>query len=151
MAEAKYLDALKSVEDGSANSELTPATPTLATRTLRIVPEENDTRGNTVDDLEDIRAELSSTTYAQPQPQDTIASQQNGQSNLVAQEVNGMIYYYDPSQISAVATLPVYSALQQYPMQQVNMGGMRTPSPDGFYYPAPPQGVVYGVSPGSHF
>ena len=83
------------------------------------------------------------TTYAQPQPQDATASQQNGQPNLVAQEVNGMVYYYDASQIPAVATFPAYPAPQPYPMQQVNMGGMMTPSPDGFYYPQPPPGVVY--------
>lgn len=83
------------------------------------------------------------TTYAQPQQTDTTASQQNGQANLVAQEVNGMVYYYDASQIPAVATFPAYPAPQPYPMQQVNMGGMMTPSPDGFYYPQPPQGVVY--------
>jgi hypothetical protein len=71
------------------------------------------------------------------------ASQQGGQANLVAQEVNGMVYYYDASQIPAVATFPAYPPSQPYPMQQVNMGGMMTPSPDGFFYPQAPQGVVY--------
>jgi hypothetical protein len=82
--------------------------------------------------------------YAPPtQPDAAAGTQQNGQSNLVAQEVNGMVYYYDASQIPAVATFPAYPAPQPYPMQQVNMGGMMTPSPDGFYYPQPSQGVVY--------
>jgi hypothetical protein len=82
------------------------------------------------------------TSYAPPQQPDTAPSQQNGQTNLVAQEVNGMVYYYDASQLSTVAAFPTYPA-QPYPMQQVNMGGMMTPSPDGFYYPQPAQGMVY--------
>lgn len=77
------------------------------------------------------------------QQADTAPPQSNGQSNLVAQEVNGMVYYYDASQIPAVATFPAYPAPPPYPMQQVNMGGMMTPSPDGFYYPQAPQGVIY--------
>ncbi|RFU30964.1 hypothetical protein B7463_g5369, partial [Scytalidium lignicola] len=67
-------------------------------------------------------------------------------SNLVAQEVNGMVYYYDASQLPAVAPFSAYPP-QSYPIQQVGgvmgMGGMMTPSPDGFYYPQPAQGVVY--------
>lgn len=70
-----------------------------------------------------------------------------GVQNLVAQEVNGMVYYYDAAQIPAVATFPTYQAPPSYPLQQVGgvvgMGGMMTPSPDGFYYPQAPQGVVY--------
>lgn len=74
-------------------------------------------------------------------PQQSDAAQP---ANLVAQEVNGMVYYYDASQIPAVATFPAYPPPQSYPMQQVNMGGMMTPSPDGFYYPqTQSQGVVY--------
>jgi hypothetical protein len=84
------------------------------------------------------------------QQSDNAASQQ-GVQNLVAQEVNGMVYYYDATQIPAVATFPSYQQPQSYPLQQVGgvvgMGGMihgqMTPSPDGFYYPQPPQGVVY--------
>jgi hypothetical protein len=74
-------------------------------------------------------------------------SSQGGVQNLVAQEVNGMVYYYDAAQIPAVATFPAYQPPQQYPMQPVGgvagLGGMMTPSPDGFYYPQQPQGVVY--------
>ncbi|KAG0652263.1 hypothetical protein D0Z07_1168 [Hyphodiscus hymeniophilus] len=92
---------------------------------------------------------------AQPQPQPHQPQQQQpdasqgGVQNLVAQEVNGMVYYYDATQIPAVATFPAYQqpAPQSYHMQQVGgvMGGMfpATPSPDGFYYPQAPQGVVY--------
>lgn len=80
-----------------------------------------------------------------PQPgQQQDASQAPG---LVAQEVNGMVYYYDATQIPAVATFPAYQQSQSYPMQPVGgvvgMGGMMTPSPDGFYYPQQPQSVVY--------
>lgn len=82
-----------------------------------------------------------------PPPSETAASQA-GPQNLVAQEVNGMVYYYDAAQIPAVATFPAYQPPPpSYPMQQVGgvvgMGGMMTPSPDGFYYPQQPQGVVY--------
>lgn len=85
----------------------------------------------------------------QHQQQQSDATTQAGVQNLVAQEVNGMVYYYDAAQIPAVATFPAYQqpAPQSYPMQQaggvVGMGGMMTPSPDGFYYPQAPQGVVY--------
>jgi hypothetical protein len=90
----------------------------------------------------------------QPQPQQQQApyppngqqSDGNGTAvqNLVAQEVNGMVYYYDAAQLPAVATFPAYQAPQSYPVGGVvGMGGMMTPSPDGFYYPQPSQGVVY--------
>jgi hypothetical protein len=87
-----------------------------------------------------------------PQPQQPGSFSQpsqpsDGGQNLVAQEVNGMVYYYDAAQIPAVATFPAYQAPQAYPMQPVGgvvgMGGMMTPSPDGFYYPQGTQGVVY--------
>lgn len=74
---------------------------------------------------------------------------QGGVTNLVAQEVNGMVYYYDAAQIPAVASFPAYQPPPHpYPMQQVagivGMGGMMTPSPDGFYFPQTQQpGVVY--------
>lgn len=58
-----------------------------------------------------------------------------------------MVYYYDATQIPAVATFPAYPQPPAYPMQQtggvMGMGGMMTPSPDGFYYPQAQQGVVY--------
>lgn len=84
-------------------------------------------------------------SFSQPgQPADAA---QAGAPNLVAQEVNGMVYYYDATQIPAVASFPAYSTPQAYPMQPVGgvvgMGGMMTPSPDGFYYPQGTQGVVY--------
>ncbi|KAI5926951.1 CASC3/Barentsz eIF4AIII binding-domain-containing protein [Camillea tinctor] len=82
------------------------------------------------------------------QPQgETTAGQPNAQnppnSNLVAQEVNGMVYYYDASQLPPMTAYPPYSAPQGYPMPNVGMNGMVTPSPDGFYYPSSATGVVY--------
>ncbi|KAI0134505.1 CASC3/Barentsz eIF4AIII binding-domain-containing protein [Xylariales sp. AK1849] len=75
------------------------------------------------------------------------AHQANGQAasgpNLVAQEVNGMVYYYDASQLPQMPTYPPYSAPQSYPGAGgvMSLNGMVTPSPDGFYYPQP--GTVY--------
>ncbi|KAI0473087.1 hypothetical protein GGR56DRAFT_597975 [Xylariaceae sp. FL0804] len=70
--------------------------------------------------------------------------QPSGNPNLVAQEVNGMVYYYDAAQLPPppMATYPPYSAPQGYPMPNVSMNGV-TPSPDGFYYPPSAPGVVY--------
>ncbi|KAI0861611.1 hypothetical protein F4860DRAFT_165548 [Xylaria cubensis] len=84
-----------------------------------------------------------SQTGQQPQPemggaQSTGQNSQN--SNLVAQEVNGMVYYYDASQLAPMAPY-TYPASQGYPMPNVGMNGMVTPSPDGYYYPPP--GVYY--------
>jgi hypothetical protein len=64
-------------------------------------------------------------------------------SNLVAQEVNGMVYYYDASQIPAVNSYQPYGNPQGYQPNVMGMGGMVTPSPDGFYYPQPAPGMVY--------
>ncbi|KAM0344730.1 hypothetical protein ACHAPU_007325 [Fusarium lateritium] len=64
-------------------------------------------------------------------------------SNLVAQEVNGMVYYYDASQLPPVNNYSSYSAPQSYQPSVMGMGGMVTPSPDGFYYPQQPSGMVY--------
>ncbi|KAI0414396.1 CASC3/Barentsz eIF4AIII binding-domain-containing protein [Xylaria grammica] len=79
------------------------------------------------------------------QPQSEIGSgQPTGQNsqnpNLVAQEVNGMVYYYDASQLAPIAPY-TYPTSQGYPMPNVGINGMVTPSPDGYYYPTP--GVYY--------
>lgn len=87
--------------------------------------------------------------FSAPSAQDGTAA--SGQQNLVAQEVNGMVYYYDAAQIPAVAAFPApYTAPPSYPIQQVGgvmamngMGPMMTPSPDVLYYPQPSQGVMY--------
>ncbi|KAL2206126.1 hypothetical protein CC79DRAFT_1369556 [Sarocladium strictum] len=68
--------------------------------------------------------------------------------NLVAQEVNGMVYYYDAAQLAQpVNSYPSYpSAGQPYQASVMGMGGMVTPSPDTYYYPQggpPPPGMMY--------
>lgn len=62
-------------------------------------------------------------------------------NNLVAQEVNGMVYYFDPSQMQPPTTYPPYPATQNYPTSGMGMHGMMTPSPDAFYYTQP--GMMY--------
>ncbi|OAA45688.1 extensin [Metarhizium rileyi] len=64
-------------------------------------------------------------------------------SNLVAQEVNGMVYYFDASQIAPVNSYTTYSAPQAYQPSVMGMGGMVTPSPDAFYYSQHASGMVY--------
>ncbi|KAL2023784.1 hypothetical protein VTK56DRAFT_1051 [Thermocarpiscus australiensis] len=86
-------------------------------------------------------------TYAQPAQSDTTATQPAGQGpssqNLVAQEINGMVYYYDPSQLPQVPGFPPYPAAQPYAPGMVGMGGVMTPSPDTYYYQQPAPGMVY--------
>ena len=76
-------------------------------------------------------------------PQGHTHTSSTGGSNLVAQEVNGMVYYYDASQIPSVSSYPSYSAPQPYQPSVMGVGGMVTPSPDGFYYPQHASGMVY--------
>ncbi|KAJ6782969.1 hypothetical protein PWT90_10611 [Aphanocladium album] len=66
-----------------------------------------------------------------------------GSNNLVAQEVNGMVYYFDPSQMQPPTTYPPYPSTQTYPTSSMGMHGMMTPSPDTFYYPQAAPGMVY--------
>ncbi|KAL1874409.1 hypothetical protein VTK73DRAFT_335 [Phialemonium thermophilum] len=85
------------------------------------------------------------TGYGQANQGDSPAAQTGVQPapNLVAQEVNGMVYYYDTSQLPAVTAYPSYPPAQGYAPGVVG-GGIVTPSPDAFYYSqAPPAGVVY--------
>ncbi|KAG5983551.1 hypothetical protein E4U55_007886 [Claviceps digitariae] len=84
----------------------------------------------------------------QSQPEQGASAQAPGHgassgSNLVAQEVNGMVYYYDASQIAPVNSYPPYPGPQNYQPGVMGMGGMVTPSPDGFYYPQQASGMVY--------
>ncbi|KAI2625916.1 CASC3/Barentsz eIF4AIII binding-domain-containing protein [Hypoxylon sp. NC1633] len=91
-----------------------------------------------------------------PRPQqaqsqgDAQTSQDNRQStpnsNLVAQEVNGMVYYYDASQLPPpMPTYTPYPAPQGYsiPSGVVGMNGVVNPGSDGYYYPQSGTGVVY--------
>lgn len=66
-------------------------------------------------------------------------SQGPAAQNMVVQEANGMVYYYDASQVPANPAYPApYSAPQNF---APGMGV--APSPDGFYYPPPAPGVMY--------
>ncbi|KAK1968741.1 hypothetical protein LY78DRAFT_691061 [Colletotrichum sublineola] len=82
----------------------------------------------------------------QTQP-DPAAAQANGQApagpNLVAQEVNGMVYYYDATQMPPMNAFQGYQPPPQFGPGVSGMGGMVTPSPDGFYYQQPAPGMVY--------
>jgi hypothetical protein len=64
-------------------------------------------------------------------------------SNMVAQEANGMVYYYDPAQLPPMNAYPPYSAPQGFQSGVMGMGGIVTPSPDGYYYPQAGPGMVY--------
>ena len=78
----------------------------------------------------------------QPQAQ----TEQPTQGGLVAQEVNGMVYYIDPAQVAANAeinaTYPPAGFVLPPPGGIVGMGGMMTPpiyfAPPQAYYPPPP-------------
>ncbi|KAI9172458.1 hypothetical protein HJFPF1_01960 [Paramyrothecium foliicola] len=78
-----------------------------------------------------------------PGPPPITSSAPPTSSNLVAQEVNGMVYYFDASQLPPVNSYQSYGGPQGYQPNVMGMGGMVTPSPDGFYYPQPAPGMVY--------
>lgn len=63
-------------------------------------------------------------------------------NQLVAQEVNGMMYYYDPTQIPAGGSYPSYSN-QVYQPAPMGMQSMMTPSPDTFYYAQQAPNMMY--------
>lgn len=107
--------------------------------------------------------------YAQHQPQPQVQPQgyyypnpgyatpdqsQSGGGNLVAQEANGMVYYYDPAQMAPPPPPPSYAPVpgpapgyHTHPQHHHGHsgshmgGGMVTPSPDGYYYAQ--AGMVY--------
>lgn len=66
-----------------------------------------------------------------------------GNPNLVAQEANGMVYYYDASQMASVGNYPSYPGPQAFPSGVMGMNGEAAPSPDGYYYAPPGPGMVY--------
>ena len=82
-----------------------------------------------------------------PSQADAPPGQAGGQAGstqgLVMQEMNGTYYFYDPNQIPAMTAIPPYAPAQQYNPGMVGMGGMVTPSPDGFYYQQAAPGMVY--------
>ncbi len=78
-------------------------------------------------------------------PTDTASS---GTSNTVAHETNGMVYYYDSTQLAAESGTDAVAGAQYPPPNSallqpgiVGMGGMMTPSPE--FYPQAVQGGVY--------
>jgi hypothetical protein len=79
--------------------------------------------------------------YIQQQPDASAAAQ----ASLVAHEQNGMVYYYNPNDVYQGAPAPPasegFNQAGNYTMP--GMGGMMTPTPDGYYYPQVPQGAIY--------
>lgn len=57
-------------------------------------------------------------------------------ANLVAQEVNGMVYYYDAVQLPQAPNYPQYPPVQGYaaPNDAMSLNGMATPNQEGYYY-----------------
>jgi hypothetical protein len=80
------------------------------------------------------------TAAAPPAPPPQQDSQQNGPPGMVAYEQNGMVYYYDPSQV--YVTAEGYSQ-PNYAMSVPGVGAMITAAPDGYYYPQSPSGNMY--------
>ncbi|KAH6710052.1 CASC3/Barentsz eIF4AIII binding-domain-containing protein [Verticillium dahliae] len=66
-----------------------------------------------------------------------------GNPGMVAQEVNGMVYYYDASQMPPSNNYQGYQGPPVYGSGVPGMAGMVTPSPDGFFYPQQAPGMVY--------
>lgn len=94
------------------------------------------------------QAQQDASGYNPQNMMDPSAGQSGGQgapaaSNMVAQEANGMVYYYDSSQLPPMNAYPPYSAPQGYQPGVMAMGGMVAPSPDGYYYAQPAPGMVY--------
>ena len=75
----------------------------------------------------------------QPQQLPQQPSESTTQGGTVAQEINGMVYYLDPSQIAASSEHPASYPPAGYPVPNsggvIGMGGMMTPP---IYYPPPP-------------
>lgn len=88
----------------------------------------------------------SSTFYPGPQPPalgynqggqgeaPQAGTQGSGPSTLVAQDVNGTVYFYDASQI------PTYPTYPQYGAPEYGMG--MSPGPEGYYYNQPAPAMV---------
>ena len=81
---------------------------------------------------------------AQPQSQPPQRSESTAQGTTVAQEINGMVYYLDPSQITASAENPPSYPPAGYAMPPpggvIGIGGMITPP---VYYQPPPPPIFY--------
>ena len=77
-------------------------------------------------------------TYPIPVPTQPPPAEANSKSNTVAHESNGMVYYYDSSQLAANAETNAAYQLAAYPLPQpggvIGMGGVMTPPQ---YFPQP--------------
>jgi hypothetical protein len=88
--------------------------------------------------------------YGVPLAPTTVGGQASG---TMAQESNGMVYYYDSSQLAPPPPQPPAPAPSNgYPIGgyaaaphnvELGVGHMVTPSPDGYYYPMTAPGPVY--------
>lgn len=74
---------------------------------------------------------------ADPAPVQSTA-QGGSSSTLVAQDVNGTIYYYDASQIPTYPSYPTYTAPGYAPGMPMGM----SPGPEGYYYNQPAPGMA---------
>lgn len=83
-------------------------------------------------------------TYPVQQHQQMPAGDQSGQAGTVAHEANGMMYYYDSSQMYSGPAAGYDQASYGPPPSGgvMGMGGMMTP-PGGYYYPQPQAPVYY--------
>ncbi|KAK4191461.1 CASC3/Barentsz eIF4AIII binding-domain-containing protein [Podospora australis] len=84
--------------------------------------------------------------YAASAQGDAQSGQPAGQTssqNLVTQELNGTVYYFNASELPAVSGFPAYPAPQQYTPGMVGMTSVMPPGPDQFYYSQPTPGMVY--------
>ena len=89
----------------------------------------------------------------QPQPQQQPQQQQQQMGEIFPYESNGMTYYLDASQYyNTTAATSAAPAMDGYPPQLPagasyavpGIGGMMTPSPEGYFYPpVPPPGAMY--------
>jgi hypothetical protein len=79
-------------------------------------------------------------TLSAPAPADS-----NVPAGTVAHESNGMVYYYDSTQLPPSTGAPYPTPFAGAPVGGVvGMGGMMTP-PNHFYYPTPNNGVYYAA------
>ncbi|KAI9849096.1 MAG: hypothetical protein M1837_005326 [Sclerophora amabilis] len=81
--------------------------------------------------------------YVVPVAGQPVAQQPAGQGSTVAQESNGMVYYYDSTQLYNGSGYPPSGYALPPSGGVVGIGGMMTPSPDGYYFPQGGQAPVY--------
>ncbi|CAN8106207.1 unnamed protein product [Discula destructiva] len=75
------------------------------------------------------------------------ADQSGAPPTLVAQDVNGTVYFYDASQIPTYPTYPAFNAPGYAPNMQPNMAMGMSPAPEGYYYNQAASGMPSGMPP----